>query len=224
MKTIRLARPGDVDALLAIYAPYLSTTVTFEYVVPSREEFARRIADVQARFPYLVLEEDGQPIGYAYAHLLAERIAYQWSAELSIYLSPAAMGKGTGRPLYLALMELLRTSRISSPVDTGFCHPHPTASMVDARYAVTEEERQAILAACFDEAGALRQWPAREKRKLVVLSAIAEQFKPGGQYTEKEVNRLLGRIYEDFPYLRRLLIEYGFLERTASGSAYWCKE
>ena len=63
MKTIRLARPGDVDALLAIYAPYLSTTVTFEYVVPSREEFARRIADVQARFPYLVLEEDGQIIG-----------------------------------------------------------------------------------------------------------------------------------------------------------------
>lgn len=121
-------------------------------------------------------------------------------------------------------MELLRTSRISSPVDTGFCHPHPTASMVDARYAVTNEERQAILAACFDEAGALRQWPAREKRKLVVLSAIAEQFKPGRQYTEKEVNRLLGRIYEDFPYLRRLLIEYGFLERTASGSAYWRKE
>ena len=59
---------------------------------------------------------------------------------------------------------------------------------------------------------------------MVVLSAIAEQFTPGRQYTEKEVNRLLGRIYEDFPYLRRLLIEYGFLKRTASGSAYWCKE
>ena len=90
MKTIRLARPGDVDALLAIYAPYLSTTVTFEYVVPSREEFARRIADVQARFPYLVLEEDGQPIGYAYAHLLAERFAEQWCAERASSLSPAA--------------------------------------------------------------------------------------------------------------------------------------
>ena len=92
------------------------------------------------------------------------------------------------------------------------------------RFKLREKERQAILAACFDEAGALRQWPAREKRKLVVLSAIAEQFTPGRQYTEKEVNRLLGRIYEDFPYLRRLLIEYGFLERTASGSAYWRKE
>ena len=64
-----------------------------------------------------------------------------------------APGKGAAGPTLLALMELLRTSRISSPVDTGFCHPHPTASMVDARYAVTEEERQAILAACFDEAG-----------------------------------------------------------------------
>ena len=108
MRTIRLARQADVDDLLAIYAPYLSTTVTFEYVLPSREEFSRRIADVQARFPYLVLEEDGQPVGYAYAHPLGQRAAYQWSGELSIYLSPAAAGKGGGQPLYLALMELLR--------------------------------------------------------------------------------------------------------------------
>ena len=72
MRTIRLARQADVDDLLAIYAPYLSTTVTFEYVLPSREEFSRRIADVQARFPYLVLEEDGQPVGYAYAHPLGQ--------------------------------------------------------------------------------------------------------------------------------------------------------
>ena len=69
MRTIRLARQADADDLLAIYAPYLSTTVTFEYVLPSREEFSRRIADVQARFPYLVLEEDGQPVGYAYAQI-----------------------------------------------------------------------------------------------------------------------------------------------------------
>ena len=131
MKTIRLARPGDVDALLAIYSPYLSTTVTFEYVVPRREEFARRIADVQARFPYLVLEEDGQPIGYAYAHLLAERIAYQWSAELSIYLSPAATGKGTGRPLYLALMELLRLQGMRT-VYGVVSHPNPASEAFHA--------------------------------------------------------------------------------------------
>ena len=115
MRTIRLARQADADDLLAIYAPYLSTTVTFEYVLPSREEFSRRIADVQARFPYLVLEEDGQPVGYAYAHPLGQRAAYQWSGELSIYLSPAAAGKGGGRPLYLALMELLRLQELHLP-------------------------------------------------------------------------------------------------------------
>ena len=131
MRTIRLARQADVDDLLAIYAPYLSTTVTFEYVLPSREEFSRRIADVQARFPYLVLEEDGQPVGYAYAHPLGQRAAYQWSGELSIYLSPAAMGKGTGRPLYLALMELLRLQGMRT-VYGVVTHPNPASEAFHA--------------------------------------------------------------------------------------------
>ena len=124
---------------------------------------------------------------------------------------------------FLAIMKLLGRRR-PVPTEEAFCHPHRSATAVDARYAVTEGERRDILAACFDENGALRQFPAREKRKLVVLAALAEQFRPGRQYTEQEVDRLLGRIYEDYPYLRRLLIEYGFLERTASGSAYWRKE
>ena len=130
MRTIRLARQADVDDLLAIYAPYLSTTVTFEYVLPSREEFSRRIADVQARFPYLVLEEDGQPVGYAYAHPLGQRAAYQWSGELSIYLSPAA-GKGGGRPLYLALMELLRRQGMRT-VYGVVTHPNPASEAFHA--------------------------------------------------------------------------------------------
>lgn len=131
MRTIRLARQADVDDLLAIYAPYLSTTVTFEYVLPSREEFSRRIADVQARFPYLVLEEDGQPVGYAYAHPLGQRAAYQWSGELSIYLSPAAAGKGGGQPLYLALMELLRLQGMRT-VYGVVTHPNPASEAFHA--------------------------------------------------------------------------------------------
>lgn len=131
MRTIRLARQADVDDLLAIYAPYLSTTVTFEYVLPSREEFSRRIADVQARFPYLVLEEDGQPVGYAYAHPLGQRAAYQWSGELSIYLSPAAAGKGGGRSLYLALMELLRLQGMRT-VYGVVTHPNPASEAFHA--------------------------------------------------------------------------------------------
>ena len=131
MRTIRLARQADADDLLAIYAPYLSTTVTFEYVLPSREEFSRRIADVQARFPYLVLEEDGQPVGYAYAHPLGQRAAYQWSGELSIYLSPAAAGKDGGRPLYLALMELLRLQGMRT-VYGVVTHPNPASEAFHA--------------------------------------------------------------------------------------------
>ena len=99
MKTIRLARPGDVDALLAIYAPYLSTTVTFEYVVPSREEFSRRIADVQARFPYLVLEEDGQIVG-------SGTVLPDGGTEAEIvaaFLIPESIGRGYGRKLFETL-------------------------------------------------------------------------------------------------------------------------
>ena len=108
MKTIRLARPGDVDALLAIYAPYLSTTVTFEYVLPSREEFSRRIADVQARVPYLVLEEDGQPVGYAYAHHWQPDPVYDLTWELTMYLAHDILGHGLGSRMLERLVDECR--------------------------------------------------------------------------------------------------------------------
>lgn len=105
---VRFAAPEDVPALLSVYRHYIPTTVTFEYVLPSREEFAQRVADVSAEYPYLVLEDGGTLLGYAYAHHIAQRAAYGWGAELSIYLSPQATGKGLGRRLYQALIHLLR--------------------------------------------------------------------------------------------------------------------
>lgn len=104
---LRMARPEDARALLEIYRPYLDTTITFEYECPSREEFQGRIVHTLERYPYLVLEEDGLALGYAYAHSLAQRSAYGWSAELSIYLGKAARGKRLGAKLYGALMDLL---------------------------------------------------------------------------------------------------------------------
>ena len=104
---LRMARPEDARALLEIYRPYIATTVTFEYVCPSLEEFEGRIAHTLERYPYLVLEEEGRPLGYAYAHPLAQRAAYGWSAELSIYLAQDTRGRGLGEKLYGALMELL---------------------------------------------------------------------------------------------------------------------
>lgn len=105
---LRFASLEDVPSLLSIYERYISTEITFEYVLPSQEEFARRVSSVSAIYPYLVAEEQGKLLGYAYAHRIAERAAYSWGAELSIYLHPDAAGQGLGRRLYGALMELLR--------------------------------------------------------------------------------------------------------------------
>ena len=106
--TISFARPEDCQALLDIYGQYMDTPVTFEYTLPSREEFARRIRTISRDYPYLVCREGERILGYAYAHRHMERAAYQWNAELSVYLDRDARGRGLGRRLYGALMELLR--------------------------------------------------------------------------------------------------------------------
>ena len=106
---IRFADPArDAAAILALYAPYIEkTAITFETEVPSPESFERRVADIAAHFPYLLLEVDGELAGYAYAHRQAERAAFAWNAELSIYLKESFAGKGLGRVLYGLLEELL---------------------------------------------------------------------------------------------------------------------
>ena len=106
---IRFADPvRDAAAILAVYAPYIEkTAITFETEVPSLERFTQRVADISAQFPYLLLEADGEVIGYAYAHRQAERAAFAWNAELSIYIKEGFTGKGLGRPLYSLLEELL---------------------------------------------------------------------------------------------------------------------
>ena len=111
--TIREAVPGDAPALLDIYAPYIrDTVITFEYDVPTAEKFAARIEETAALHPYLVCERDGQIIGYAYAHRIRERAAYDWAAELSIYLAPEAHGQGVGTALYRCLIDLLEQQRL----------------------------------------------------------------------------------------------------------------
>lgn len=84
---IRAASPADGAALLAIYAPYVRhTAITFEYAVPSLEEFTGRIATTLTKYPYLVAEHQGRPAGYAYTGPFSGRAAYDWSAETSLYI------------------------------------------------------------------------------------------------------------------------------------------
>ena len=105
---LRIATPADIPAMLEIYGPYvLSSTATFEYTVPTLEEFTSRFDTITAQYPWLVWEEAGKILGYAYASAPYTRAAYAWCAEPSIYLHPDAKGRGIGTKLYTALEEIL---------------------------------------------------------------------------------------------------------------------
>lgn len=111
---VRLADATDADGILAVYAPYVEAPATFEEAVPSPGAFRERIARIADFYPVLVAEQAGCIVGYAYAHRQAERAAYDWNAELSVYLAPQARGRGIGRVLYAALIELVRLQGVKS--------------------------------------------------------------------------------------------------------------
>ncbi len=100
---------------------------------------------------------------------------------------------------------------------------HNQAVYLDDRYVITEPERERILKNAFAslDPPVLKAFPAKEKKKLVILTRIAAQFAPGKQYTEAEVNAIIKPIFDDFVTIRRYLIAYGFMARTKSGSEYW---
>ena len=106
---IRFGKMEDVPQILAIYAPYVEeTAVSFEYTVPTVEAFAARFQAITAQYPWLVWEEDGAVLGYAYGSAPFERAAFSWCAESSIYLRRDCRGRGIGKKLQLALEELLK--------------------------------------------------------------------------------------------------------------------
>ena len=105
---IRIATEKDIPAILAIYGPYVEdTTVSFEYTVPTEDAFLERFRTITAQFPWLVWEEEGRVLGYAYGSPPYARAAYGWCAEPSVYLAPQAHRKGIGTALYAALEMIL---------------------------------------------------------------------------------------------------------------------
>lgn len=111
--TIRTATPDDARRLLDIYAPYVAeTAVSFEYDVPSPEEFRARMDDVLRKYPYLVAERQGELLGYAYTHAFVGRAAYDHSAETTIYVRKGDTRTGVGRALYEALENISAAQHI----------------------------------------------------------------------------------------------------------------
>ena len=106
---IRMATREDVARMLDIYAPYVrKTSVSFEYAPPTLEAFAARFEKISARYPWIVWEESGRVMGYAYADEAFSRPAYQWDADLSIYLDPDIRGQGIGHRMYDWMEDRLR--------------------------------------------------------------------------------------------------------------------
>lgn len=114
---IRLARAGDVPAMLAIYAPLVrDTTISFEYEPPTLAEMEHRLQAIQRDYPWLVCERDGQVAGYAYASAFRTRPAYRWTAEVTIYMHPDHAGRGLAQALYRTLFARLRAQGYRSAV------------------------------------------------------------------------------------------------------------
>lgn len=112
---VRTAHIDDAEALLCIYAPYVKkTAITFEYDVPSIDEFQRRMKQIMTRYPYYVAELGNEIVGYAYLSPFVGRKAYDWAAEISIYIKENARGNGIGSALYRTIEETAKAQHITN--------------------------------------------------------------------------------------------------------------
>jgi len=114
MTKIRKVTENDAQELINIYAPYITnTTITFEDVVPTVENFQQRIREISKDFPYIAaIDDNGKILGYAYAHLYGPRAAYAWTTEASIYIDHNYEGHGLGTKLYKRLEDILKKQNV----------------------------------------------------------------------------------------------------------------
>lgn len=122
---IRMATTLDAPMLLEIYEPYVrETAITFEYTVPTVQEFGNRIAKILTRYPYLVAIKDGEIVGYAYVSSFKERAAYDWAVETTIYMKQNQRGSGIGKRLYLELEEIVKKQNVIN-MNACIAYPNP---------------------------------------------------------------------------------------------------
>lgn len=124
--------------------------------------------------------------------------------------------------VFLSIMELVEER---SSNKSKYIHIHDSPSLLDERHSITQQENEDILNTYFNQGleGPLKEFPKKEKRKIVILRHLIQLFDVQKYYTEKEVNAILQARLDDYVTLRRYLIEYGFMEREPDGSRYWVK-
>ena len=134
---IRAAEAGDCEAIARIYNHYVANTVvTFEEEPVAVNDMTRRVGDVQsAGLPWLVAEEDGQVLGYAYAGTWKARSAYRFTVEISVYLDPTATGRRLGTTLYEALFALLREKKIHAVIG-GIALENPASVALHEKFGM----------------------------------------------------------------------------------------
>lgn len=137
--TLRMARPEDAGGMLAVYAPYVEhSTASWEYEAPSLAEFSGRLREhLDTGFPWLLAEEDGAVLGYAYAGRFAARRGYDWDAEVTVYLSAAAHRRHAATALYTALLALLRRQGYVNCFAL-ITHPNPASAAFHERMGFAE--------------------------------------------------------------------------------------
>ncbi len=138
---IRDAVSDDAQAICAIYNPYIENTViTFEEQPVAVEEMRARVREVTASHPWLVFEEQGTVVGYAYAKPWHARSAYRFCVESTVYLDPLATGRGIGRRLYEALLARLRPLQVHTVLGV-IALPNPASVALHERLGFTEVGR-----------------------------------------------------------------------------------
>ncbi|HCW54537.1 MAG TPA: transcriptional regulator [Clostridium sp.] len=128
--------------------------------------------------------------------------------------------------LLLAIMEMIfgkEKRKINMLEDTSLCDAHKTATTIDDRYNITTKERETVLKNYMNSDGSIKSYPAKEKKKIIILSEIIKKFSRDKQYNEKEVNEIIKLVYEDYATIRRALVEYGFIYRSDDCTNYWIK-
>jgi phosphinothricin acetyltransferase len=148
---IRQIRQTDCEAICDIYNYYVgNSTISFEEQPVSFSEMEKRILEISEKYPWLVLENAGEIQGFAYAHKWKERIAYRYSAELSIYLKHGFEGKGMGSFLLSHLLEELRKTNIHYLI-SGITLPNDRSVALHEKFGFTK-------AAQLHEIGYKKKW------------------------------------------------------------------